>query len=111
MTGVQTCALPISCERGHEGRGHAPLLPGLGQGRSRPRRLTPITLQAFMCLEAPALSGFGVLFGVSYAGGHSVLLQTVLLAMHGEKDTMSPKELDFKNFHGPHTVSPRSWPP
>jgi hypothetical protein len=33
-----------------------------------------------------------------------------MLAMHGEKDTMSSKELDFKNFHGVHTVSLRRWP-
>ena len=63
-------------------------------------RLAPITLQAFMRLKATALSGFGWLFGVSYAGGHSVLLQTVLLARHGKQDTMSPTALDFKNFHG-----------
>ena len=60
-----------------------------------------------MCLEAPALSGFGLLFGVSFAGGHSVLLQTVVLAIHGKKETMSSKELDFKHFHGPQTVSLR----
>jgi len=64
-----------------------------------------------MSLEATALSGFGLLFGVSFAGGHRGLLQTVMLAMHGEKDTMSPKELDFKNFHELHTVSLRRWPP
>ena len=43
-----------------------------------------------MRLQATALSGFGLLFGVSFAGGHSVLLQTVVLAIHGEKETMSP---------------------
>jgi hypothetical protein len=55
-------------------------------------------------LEATALSGFGLLFGVSFAGGHRVLLQTVVLAMHGKKETMSPKALAFKHFHGPQTV-------
>src|SRR5712691_9575643 len=57
-----------------------------------------------MRLQVTALSGFGLLFGVSFAGGHSRLLQTVVLAMHGEKETMSPKELNFKHFHGPQTV-------
>src|SRR5712664_1122994 len=69
----------------------------------------PITLQAFMHSEATALSGFGLLCGVSYTGGHSVLLQTVLLARHDKKETMSPTALDFKNFHGCQTV-PR-WSP
>ena len=50
-------------------------------------------------------SGFRLFFGVSFAEGQSVLLQTVMLARHGEKETMSPKELNFKNFHDPHTVS------
>jgi hypothetical protein len=54
-------------------------------------------------LLATALSGFGWLFGVSFAGGHRGLLQTLMLAMHREKDTMFPKELDFKDFHGVHT--------
>jgi hypothetical protein len=30
-----------------------------------------------------ALSGFRLLFGVSFAGGHGTLLLTVVLAMHG----------------------------
>jgi hypothetical protein len=63
-----------------------------------------------MSLKAPALSGFGLLFDVSFAGGHRGLLQTVMLARHGEKDTMFPKDLDFNHFHGPYTVSLRRWP-
>jgi hypothetical protein len=43
-------------------------------------------------------------FGVSFEGGHSMLLLTVLLAMHGWKETLSPKLSNFKHFHGPHTV-------
>ena len=54
--------------------------------------LASVALKAFMSLEATALSGFGVLFGVSLHGRHSRLLQTVLLARHGEKDTIFPKE-------------------
>ena len=75
-------------------------MQGLFKGLDGTLRLAPITLQAFMCAEATALSGVGVLFGVSCAGGHSMLLQTVLLARHSKKETMSPTALDFKNFHG-----------
>ena len=77
------------------------------EGFDRLLRLALITLKALLRVQAAALSGFGVLFGVSFKGGPGVLLQTVLLAMHGEKDTMSPTVSDFKNFHGPHTVSLR----
>src|SRR5438132_12983061 len=64
-----------------------------------------------MRLQATARSGFGLLFGVSFAGGHSVLLQTVVLARHGEKETLSPKELNFKHCHGPQSVSCVIGPP
>ncbi len=84
--------------------GQAQILQGLVQHLRRPLRLAPITLKTFMRLQATALSGFGLLFGVSFAGGHSVLLQIVVLAIHGEKETMSPKELNFKHFHGPQSV-------
>jgi hypothetical protein len=55
----------------------------LVQGLRRPLRLAPIALKAFMSLKATALSGFGLLLGVSFDGGHRGLLQTVMLAMHG----------------------------
>jgi hypothetical protein len=42
---------------------------GLFEGLNGTLRLAPITLQAFMRLEATALSGFGLLCGVSFAGG------------------------------------------
>jgi hypothetical protein len=58
-----------------------------------------------MGLQTPVLSGFGWFFGVSCAGGHGVLLPTVVLVMHGGKATLSPKILDFKYFHGPYAVS------
>ena len=74
-------------------------------------RLGLVALEAFMGLVAATLAGFGVLFGVSYTGGHSVLLQTVLLARHGKKETMSPTALDFKNFHGCQTVPRHRGPP
>jgi hypothetical protein len=38
----------------------------LVQGLHRPLRLAPVALKAFMSLQATALSGFGVLFGVSF---------------------------------------------
>ena len=69
-------------------------------------RLLLIALQTRMRFAALALSGFGLFFGVSFDGGHGALLQTVMLAMHGWKDTMPPKGSDFKNFHGrPRPVS------
>jgi hypothetical protein len=90
-----------TCDLRHQVDWQTHVLQGLVQGRRRLLRSAPITFQAFMRLQAPALSGFGVLFGVSFAGGHRLLLQTVVLARHGKKETMSPKELNFKNFHGP----------
>ena len=86
--------LPVSAafDVAHEVCGQAPVLQGLMQGRRRPLRLVPITFQAFMRLEAMALAGFGVLLSGSCAGGQRVLLQPVVLARHGEKDTMSPQE-------------------
>jgi hypothetical protein len=45
--------------------------------------LALIALKTFMGWQATALSGFGLLFGVSFAGGHGVFLQTVMLAMYG----------------------------
>lgn len=64
-----------------------------------------------MRVQATTLSGFGLLFSVSFRGGHGVLLLTGVFAMHGKKETMSPKELDFKHFHGLHTVSLPRWLP
>ncbi len=89
----------------HEVCWQAQGLYGLVQSLCSPLRLTPVALQAFMRLSATALSGFGVFFGVSFAGGPRGLLPTVMLARHGEKDTMSPQQLDFKNFHGSRSSS------
>jgi hypothetical protein len=63
--------------------------------------LALISLKALLRDVTAMCSGFGLFFGVSFAGGHCVLLPTVVFAMHGEKETMSPKESNFKNFHGP----------
>jgi hypothetical protein len=75
------------------------------EGLCRSLCLAPITLKACLCVQATTLSGFDALFGVSFPGGHSVLLQSVVLAVHGEKDAMFPKELNFKYFHGLWTIS------
>ena len=77
------------------------------EGLCSPLCVALVPLKALLSVVAAARSGFGLLFGVSFAEGHSVLLETVMLAMHGEKETMSPKELDFKHFHRPHPVSLR----
>jgi hypothetical protein len=53
------------------------------QGLGGPLRLAPIARKTFMGLQATALSGFGVLFGVSFAEGHGMLLRTMVLAMYG----------------------------
>ncbi len=53
--------------------------------------LLALVLEALVRLAATAMGGFRVFFGVSFGGGHGALLQTVLLAMHGWKETMSPK--------------------
>ena len=90
---------------GHEVFRKPQVIEGLLEGLSSPLRLAPITLQTLLRCAAATLSGFGVFFCGSFAGGHGALLQTILLVRHGEKETMSPKELNFKNFHGPHTVS------
>jgi hypothetical protein len=78
----------------------AQVLRGLVQGLRRLLRLAPITLEAFMRLQATALSGCCLLFGVSFAGGHSVLLQTVVLARHSEKETRSPNIVSANVLHG-----------
>jgi hypothetical protein len=88
-------------------RWQAEFLQGLVQGLHRPRRLAPIARRALMSLQATAWSGFRLLFGVSFAEGHSVLLLPVLLARHGQKETMSPKAFNGKNLHGPQTVALR----
>ena len=46
------------------------------EGFDRLLRLALITLKALLRVQAAALSGFGVLFGVSFDGGHRGLLQT-----------------------------------
>jgi hypothetical protein len=44
-----------------------------------------------MSFEAVALSRVSLLFSISFKRGHGALLLTVLLAMHSERETMSPK--------------------
>jgi hypothetical protein len=53
---------------GNQGFGHPQFLSSLVEGLSHPLGLTPVVCEAFLRLEAPALSGFGLLFGVSLAG-------------------------------------------
>jgi hypothetical protein len=53
------------------------------QGLRSPLRLAAVALKAFMGVQATALSGFGLLFGVSFAGGQGVLLSTVVLERYG----------------------------
>lgn len=100
-----SAALALPHQVGWQGEG----IQGLGQGLCHPLRLAPIPLKAFRSVQATTLSGFGLLFSVSLAGGHGTLLLTVMLARHGEKAPMSSTALDCKNFLGPHTVALRRW--
>ena len=75
-------AVQAACDCAHQVGWQTHVLQGLVQGLRRPLRLAPITLQAFTRLGSTALSGFGLLFGVSFAGEHSVLLQPVVLSDH-----------------------------
>jgi hypothetical protein len=68
---------------GHDGLRQSQVLQGTVQGLGSPLCVVPIALQTFLGLSAVALSGFGLLFGVSFPGGHGVLLPTVVLAMYG----------------------------
>jgi hypothetical protein len=45
------------------------ILQSVVQGVGGPLRLAPIALKTFVSLQATTLSGFGLLFGVSFAGG------------------------------------------
>jgi hypothetical protein len=76
-----------ACDLGHDGLRQGQVLQGVVQGLGGPWRLASITLKTCMGLQATALSGFGWLCGVSFEGGHSMLPLTVLLAMHGWKET------------------------
>jgi hypothetical protein len=53
------------------------------QGLRHPLRLTLIALEALVRLKATTVSGFGLFFGVSCAGGYGTLLLTGVLAMPG----------------------------
>ena len=55
-----------------------------------------------------ALAGF---LTYRFMGGHGALLETVLLAMHGEKETRSPQWSDCTYLHGPRTVPLLRWHP
>jgi hypothetical protein len=45
----------------------------------------------FFRMEATALDGFDVFFGVLFGGGHGALLRTVVLSMMGVKKTVLPE--------------------
>jgi len=61
----------------------AQVLQGLVQGLRSPLRLAPIAFETLVRLEATTVSGFGLLVGISFAGGQGALLQTVRFAMYG----------------------------
>jgi len=72
-----------ACDLGHQGLGDIQGLQGLREGLDRMLGLRALVLETRLGVESTALSGLGVFVGVAFDGGQSVLLQTVLLAMHG----------------------------
>jgi hypothetical protein len=56
---------------------------GLFEGLNGTLRLGVVALEAFSGGTATALAGFGLLFGISFGGEHSALLQPVLLVTYG----------------------------
>ena len=104
------------------------------QGLSRPLSLAPIALEALVRMLAAALSGLGLLFGVSLSLGQGNLLRTVtifILWCEGNPVPSGPrvqtqnregtvvlkmrlyKPFIINNFHGvsvgnPHQYSPKS---
>jgi hypothetical protein len=61
---------------GHQVFGEAQVLQSVLEGLSGPLCLASVPLKALVSFEAVALSGFGVLFGVSVGWGHGELLGT-----------------------------------
>jgi hypothetical protein len=53
-------------------------------------RPVQMTREALLRCAAAALSGFGVLFSVSYAWGHGVLLYAAVLSMTVQSQPRSP---------------------
>ena len=53
------------------------LIEGLLEGFGGVLRLTAVSREALVSLEAAALAGFGLFFGVSLCGGHGALLRCV----------------------------------
>jgi hypothetical protein len=62
---------------GYEVFREAQVMEGLLQDRSGVLRLEAVTLKALSRLEAAALSGFGLFFGVSCGGRHGALLCSI----------------------------------
>jgi hypothetical protein len=52
-------------------------MEGLLQALGSLLRLEAVTIEALLRFEATTVSGFGVLFGVSFHGGHGALLRSV----------------------------------
>ncbi len=70
-------AAQASFDLGHEVCRQPEVIEGLLQDLGGVLRLAAVTLQALLGFEVATLSGFGVFFGVSCAGGHGKLLYCV----------------------------------
>src|SRR4029453_19358221 len=75
----------------HQVFGETQVMQSLFVGLDGMVRLAAIPCEALLRCAAATLSGFGVLFGVSFAGGHSALLRISVLSMMGAKKTMLPR--------------------
>src|SRR6516162_9128987 len=70
-------AAQAPCDLGHQVFRKTQVMEGLLQGLRGLLRLTAVTLQALLGFQVATLAGFGVLFGVSCAADHGVLLYSL----------------------------------
>ena len=70
-------AAQAPCDLGHQVFRKTQVMEGLLQGLRGLLRLTAVTLQALLRLQATTLAGFGVPFDGSCGKGHGVLLCSV----------------------------------
>jgi len=70
-------AAQAPCDLGHEVCRQPQGIEGLLEGFGGVLRLTAVSREALVSLEAAALAGFGLFFGVSLCGGHGALLRCV----------------------------------
>ena len=73
---------------GHQGIREIQVLQGLMEGLDMVLGLSALLPEAFLGVESTAFSGFDLFVGISFHGGHSEILRTVLVFLCGAKETM-----------------------